>query len=135
MHEHDMPAGEHPANDHERTDADVRAIIKTGVALLALVMATGAGLRWCYLSIARHDPIAEEPVTGDPHERLPPGPRLQTMAARDMAAFRREEDAKLASFGWVDQSHRFARVPITTAIEHVAKQGLPKWPAKSEVKP
>ncbi len=54
----------------------------------------------------------------------PPGPRLQTTPALDLAEMRQDEDRRLNRAGWIDQQKGTMRVPIDVAMEVVAGRGL-----------
>lgn len=58
-------------------------------------------------------------------ERLPPQPRIQANPEADMAALRRQEDAILTTYGWVDRQAGIARIPIDVAMKQVLEEGLP----------
>jgi hypothetical protein len=62
------------------------------------------------------------------------GTELSTVPARDpwlatpaydMAELRKEYDAKLTTYGWVDQRRGIVRIPIALAKENLLKRGLP----------
>ena len=57
---------------------------------------------------------------------VPPGPRLQTHAPRDLAAYEQAEDEVLTSYGWVDRGSGRVRIPIQRAMQLLAERGLPK---------
>ena len=72
------------------------------------------------LGRGRSAPIAET-------RPYPPAPRLQASPTRDMQEMRRTENARLQSYGWIDQSAGIARIPIDQAMELLATHGLPSW--------
>ncbi|HWA99071.1 MAG TPA: hypothetical protein VG713_11290 [Pirellulales bacterium] len=117
------------AHDHERTDVHPAAILKFAVGLTIAVILVDAGLRLDFVEMQKHDPVVEEPVTGDPDERVPPAPQLQISDAADLKTFRRAEDDRLSSYGWIDGERQFARIPIAAAMNQVVDHGLPRWPA------
>jgi len=55
-------------------------------------------------------------------ERLPPEPRIQANPAADMGALRRQEDAVLTTYGWVDRQAGIVRIPIDVAIAQVPRR-------------
>lgn len=61
---------------------------------------------------------------GDPERTFPP-PRLQSDDVADMNKFRAEEEQILNSYDWVDQNAGVVRVPIESAVQALAQQGLP----------
>jgi len=56
----------------------------------------------------------------------PPGPRLQTEAPRDLAAYQTAEDELLRSYGWMDAAHGRVHIPIDRAMQLLAERGLPQ---------
>jgi hypothetical protein len=70
----------------------------------------------------RRDP-APSPILEANQRRQPPGPNLQTTPEKDLAAMRAEEEARLHSYGWIDQGQGVAHIPIERAIEILAERG------------
>jgi hypothetical protein len=56
-----------------------------------------------------------------------PSPRLQVDPARDLAEWRRAEEARLARYGWADQERTAVHIPIDRAISLIGERGLPGW--------
>ena len=65
------------------------------------------------------------PAPGPGEERLPPEPRIQANAAADMDALRRQEDARLTTYGWVDRQAGIAHIPVDVAMTQILEEGLP----------
>ncbi len=55
----------------------------------------------------------------------PPEPRLQKTPVADIKAVRKDEDAVIQSYGWVDPDKGIVRIPVDRAMDLVAKEGLP----------
>lgn len=83
------------------------------------------------------------PLAGE-RQKLPPEPRLQLAPTnidqaegrespnlkedhplQEMKRIRRDEDAKLNSYGWVDEKAGIVRIPIEQAKKQLLKNGLP----------
>ena len=113
-----------PVPRHERTDANHGAVLKAGVALVALI-AFALVLMWLlFLVLGRGDagPSARSPLaTSRP---APSGPQLQVSPARDLAEKRRAEDDVLTSYGWIDADKAVVRIPIERAMDLLAQRGL-----------
>ncbi|MBV8889159.1 MAG: hypothetical protein JO305_05765 [Alphaproteobacteria bacterium] len=58
----------------------------------------------------------------------PPGPRLQTDPAQDLARFRAEEDRRLDRYYWIDREKGIVHIPIGQAIEKALARGLEGFP-------
>ncbi len=59
-------------------------------------------------------------------------PRLETNERSEINRFRLEEEQRLHSYGWVDQSGGVVRIPIDQAMALVALRGLPTTPRAGE---
>ncbi len=59
-------------------------------------------------------------------------PRLETNERSEINRFRLEEEQRLHSYGWVDQSSGVVRIPIERAMELVAQRGLTTTPRAGE---
>ncbi|MBV9523771.1 MAG: hypothetical protein JO010_13305 [Alphaproteobacteria bacterium] len=57
-----------------------------------------------------------------------PAPRLQIDEQADLGPYRREEEAKLGSYGWVDRAKGIVRIPIEEAMARLARDGISGWP-------
>jgi hypothetical protein len=53
----------------------------------------------------------------------PPAPRLQTQPFKDVWQLKRDQNEKLSSYGWVDQSTGVVHIPIEDAMRVVAERG------------
>jgi hypothetical protein len=90
-----------------------------GLAIGAAIIATGiaASIGACALLLSRLATPATGPSRGEPPKIE--GARLQTAAPQDLRAFNREKNARLASFGRVDDGH--VHIPIERAMRALAR--------------
>jgi hypothetical protein len=117
-----------PHLGYERRDFDIRVIVLFGASLVVLLVGSLALMAWLFALFnvtpkgygVRGAPVAVTPSR-------PPGPRLQASPTRDMQDMLQAENARLHSYGWVDQSAGIVRMPIDRAMEFVVQQGLPSW--------
>ena len=118
---------------YEKQDADTRTIIRAGIGLaLATLVASALVLflfRWLAEREARGD-APPPPMAGilDPG-RLPPGPRLQTLPAHDLAVVQAQEDRTLHTYGWADEQAGKVHIPIEEAMRLLAQRGEAPLPA------
>lgn len=71
---------------------------------------------------------------GQPARPIPSQPRLQADPAADIAAERALQSSRLYGYGWTDETHTVARIPIQRAMELTASaKGLPLAPAPGGV--
>ncbi|MET0555478.1 MAG: hypothetical protein ABW221_20730 [Vicinamibacteria bacterium] len=128
MTDHGNPNG----IQYEKTDIDIAAVAKLGVAILLVTLVTaGALIPLIGLMKGRaekHDPPAAA-LAGFGPDRKPPEPRLQERPFDDWRAMHRQQDELLAGYGWVDESKGIARIPIDEAMKRLAAKGLPARPA------
>jgi len=116
----------HAGPGHERTDADLRKVLRFGVGLAAIVVAAclAMWITFAYLN-------AHQPATGPPPSplasgrRLPPEPRLQVSESEDIGKVVADEDQRLSSYGWVDQDGGVAHIPIERAMDLILERGIP----------
>jgi hypothetical protein len=119
--------GKNPEVRHERTDANVLAVVIFGVGLSGILIVVHLVLHWMfgvmYREEKREDPgkpaiAADRPVFPADIDEIP-RPVLQRDAEYDLARLRREEDEKLAHPGWVDQKTKTVRIPIAEAMRRL----------------
>jgi len=117
-----------PELRHERTDADVLALSKFAIALLLLCIASFAAVfglyRYFESKYGGALPRATQSLDLDAR-RLPPAPQLEVTEKEDLAAQRAAENQILSTYGWVDQEHGVARIPIDRAMDLLAASHLP----------
>lgn len=127
---------------HEPSEVGIRRIFVFGGALAALTVVVLTVLGGVMRTFAAREK-ADGTTTRDLVAERPgdfPAPRLQTNTTFDMVEFRRQEDAALNSYGWVDPGAGVAQIPIDRAIDLLARNGLPRpkpqeKPAAPETKP
>jgi len=130
---HTEPKPSNPEIQYEKTDASVRPLYQflfwiTVITILVTLMAWGilkALESW-------RDQDSVRPVMAQPHDQLPPAPRLQTRETLDLAAFRKSEDEVLSTYGVVDKEKGIYRIPIEEAMRLTAERGLPATASAGE---
>lgn len=99
------------------------ALVTIGAFVLMWWM--GNGLRE---DLARRDEPMAPSMAGQTMP-VPPEPHLQTEPYADWDAMLEAYHTHLATYDWVDREVGKVRVPIADAMEVVARQGLPRFPA------
>jgi hypothetical protein len=56
---------------------------------------------------------------------LPPEPRLQVTAPKDLEQYKAAQEEILNNYGWVDQNAGIVRIPIDRAMDILVQKGLP----------
>ena len=111
---------------HEHGDANIRTIIGFGIAILVLVALSSALMYGMFVvfekQAAARDPQVSPFATPNASPR---GPGLLTNEPQHLQQFQREEQGKLSTYGWVNQSQGLAQVPIDAAKKLVVQHGLP----------
>lgn len=114
-----------PTNSKLDRELNLKALVLFAAALTGVVLAMAA-LMWAMSGALRSRLAGQDPprpiLIEARIQPLPPEPRLQAKPEDDLRQMRREEDAALSTFGWVDQASGVARVPIDTAIELLVSQ-------------
>jgi hypothetical protein len=117
MPEHKLPPARHEASDV--APSFVIAGLASTLALLLLCMMLAF---WLFPNAGIDRRLAFP---------LPefPQPRLQVNTRADMDAFLQKEAEQLNSSGWIDRAHGIAHIPIDEAMQRIAEQVIPDWPA------
>lgn len=109
---------------HEVTDASVRPIVLTGVALAivaAIVLAISVGL---FRYFVRRPAQAPANPMASQNPQFPPEPRLEVQPALELEQLHEQEDETLSTYGWIDRKAGKVRVPIARAIELQLQRGF-----------
>lgn len=126
----------HPPDDrgialgHEPTDFDPRGLLLFAGVLLATLVVTGALVGWLLNTFAHEagrDEPPPSPFVQEQHNF--PAPRLERVSTEEIDKLRSRESELLNTSAWIDRERNIARIPIDRAINIVAKDGLPSWPA------
>jgi hypothetical protein len=118
-----------PGSSYEHTDASVWAITKFGLWLVAsaVVIHIGLGLMYAlFIEQAKKTEDAQParyPLAVNAEPRVPPAPRLQQFPRTEMYEVRRDQDAKLNSYGWVNKDAGTVHIPIDDAMKRVLENG------------
>jgi hypothetical protein len=126
---------ENPEVRYEKEDTNERSSFWFGVVILVVMVGTAFATKPLYDLLSRRETAAQAPAAyeaeSDPAALEAPAPRLQVRPEIDLAAFRAQEAAILASYAWVDKEHGIVRIPVEDAMRLVAEQGLPAFPVPS----
>jgi hypothetical protein len=129
-----MDETKHPLNPrmrHETTDINVWAVGKFAIALVVVTVVSLA-LVFGLMKFFQSQEANSVANTVQP-TKLFPQPQLQQTPILDLRAIRAEEDKILNGYGWVDQPKGVVRIPISDAIDILAKRGLPSRPVPPAV--
>ena len=107
-------------------DVQGRPMLWLLIGFIIFTVLSFAGVYWLYAGLSgfhtRNQEEARTKVaTG---EVTPPGPQLQADPVADMNAMNAEQEALLSSYGWVDEEHGVARIPIEKAMELTLEKSL-----------
>jgi len=116
---------EQPRRGHETSDVNTRNLIVFGVGLSLLVIAgllvSGAVLHY----FVSHQGLGPPASPFENVRTLPPEPRLQVSAPRDLKQYKAIQEEILNNYGWVDQKAGVVRIPIDRAMDILLQKGLP----------
>lgn len=108
----------------EGQDVSLRFILML-FALIAGSLLLLIGLAYLLFPGEVHDARFAGPVPAFPDPQLQPSPPV------DMQRFYAAEMQALNSAGWQDRAAGTVHIPIAQAMEILAKEGIPGWPAGS----
>ena len=121
------------ARAHEVQEVNVRAVLRFGLALLAVLVVAHLALWWVLTPQSNRFPI--------PRVQLPPaavtpatvpGPGIEAQPALDRAAALAPAYEHISSYGWVDEQAGTVHIPIDQAKQLLVQRGLP---ARQDGKP
>jgi len=110
---------------HETTDASVRPIVLTGVALaIVAAMVFTISIRLFHFFVERPAQSPPNPMASE-NAQFPPAPRIEEHPATELEQLRQDEDHTLTTYGWVDRNAGKVRIPIDRAMELQLERGFP----------
>ncbi len=128
----------HPETEYEREDLSAVGILGflAGLAITGLLIHIILVGMYAYLDTyqKRHQ-AAVNPLVKTTNEDLRqptpasankfPLPRLEVNERSQLYDFRRQEEDKLNTYGWVDQNAGVAHIPVERAMQLIVQRGLP----------
>ncbi len=116
---------------HEPSEIGAGRILGIGVVIAVLGIVVSVGL-WGLFNffLSQPQPVQPQSALGS-LQPTPPGPRLQTDPVIDWQILQATEEARLHTYGWVDQKAGVVRIPIDRAIDLLAQRGLPVQPGST----
>src|SRR5262249_29331385 len=111
-HRHDAPTG--PARTYD-TELNLRGIVGFSVGVIVVTVFATAIMWWMSIAFKHEEEAMDHAPSPIPEARLdsiPPGPRLQASPPRDMDELRAHDRQVLTSYGWIDQAHGVAHIPV-----------------------
>lgn len=124
------------AGGYEKSDLRPKPIVIFGV-ILTVVTILAFGVTYGMIQFLGwwDRPRLETPASPLATRTVPPEPRLQVDAPKELQTLRAAEEEALTSYGWVSRESGIARIPIQRAMQLVLERGLPgtKTPAPSAV--
>lgn len=115
-----------PPGGYEKSDLRPRPIVVFG-AVLAVVMVLAFVAAYGMIQFLRwwERPRLETPASPLATRVVPPQPRLQVEAPKDLKALQAAEQEVLTTYAWVSKEAGIARIPIDRAMQLVLERGLP----------
>ncbi len=138
MHTTDSQGG------HEKSDAQVRPLVESGIVLVVLCLASFWSMIYVHhwlQSIEQKKEAVGNALT--PAREIPPAPLLQTAPhmpvnwtetgalekqpfnSTSLAEVHAGESAQLEHYGWIDKQAKIVHIPIRQAMQKLLEQGLP----------
>jgi hypothetical protein len=110
---------------HEGTDTSVHSVALLAGAFVGMLIfgfIVGYGT---YKILGSIGTVSPPPALIETTRTLPPGPRLQVNAPRDLSDYLKQQQQTLDTYGWVDQKAGVVRIPIDRAMDLLLEKGLP----------
>jgi hypothetical protein len=117
--------GDQPRRGHETSDANIRNLIIFAVGLCCLVIASLLISGGVFHYFVGHQGLGPPASPFENVRMLPPEPRLQVSAPKDLKQYKAAQGEILNSYGWVDQNAGIVRIPIDRAMDILVQRGLP----------
>ena len=157
MTKDDTKNSSNPSQQHGASAGHEASALKIGPVVWFMIGLGVATVVVCLLMIGLFDTFANRanksedrpsPLAGE-RQKLPPEPRLQLAPTsaeqleaklppnikedhplQEMKRFRTEEEAKLNSYGWVDEKSGVVHIPIDDAKKLLLERGIPTKDSK-----
>lgn len=104
----------------ERADLNMRRILVGAISIFAMVV-IAVTVTWIFIAHLRQ---SGHVVAGNPRTRFPE-PAEQTVPLEDLAKYRKEQQARLTHYRWIDPKAGVVQIPIDRAIDDLARQRGP----------
>jgi len=115
-----------PQGGYEKSDLRSRPIVVFGVILGVMVaLAFIAAYGMIHLLGWWERPRLETPASPLATRTVPPEPRLQVEAPKNLKSLQAAAQEVLTTYAWVSKEAGVARIPIERAMQLVLERGLP----------
>jgi len=114
-----------PKHGHETSDASIRNLLIFGAGLSLVVIAGLVVSRVVFHYFVGHQGLGPPASPFEDVRTLPPEPRLQVAAPKDLKGYKAAQDEILNGYGWVDRQAGVVRIPIERAMDILLRRGLP----------
>lgn len=117
----------HKSIGHETADANVRAIVYTGIGLATFAVLAGLLVygMFHYLADRALTATPVNPMAEPDRQTFPPVPRIEEHPSIEVNDLRSQEDRLLSTYGWSDKDTAVVRIPIERAIQLQLERGFP----------
>jgi hypothetical protein len=111
---------------HEHSDINVRAVIISAIALVAVAAFTSVAMWGLFVVLERQAVANDPPVapTAMPAGQLPPAPRLLTNEPQALQNLHASEAKALDAYGWQDRTAGTVHIPIAEAKKLILQRGF-----------
>lgn len=120
-------------SEKQRLDGEInyRVLVRLTLGLLVLV-AVAMTLMWFMTTRFYEQERSQDPppplMVEARVRHQPPNPRLQSDPFAELDQLRAVQEARLNSYGWVDETTGLAHIPIDRAMDLLLEKGLPVPP-------
>jgi len=124
MHEAE-PGGKRADRGYEDSEVSAGRLLAFAGGVVALIVLGAALSAFVFHFFVARQPLGPPASPFENVRELPPEPRLQTNAPRDLKNYEVAQEKLLGSYGWVDPQAGVVRIPIERAMELSLAKGYP----------
>jgi hypothetical protein len=117
---------------YERSDADVRSLLKFGLLLFLILAGVLMSMKWMFFYFGKSQQLGPPASPFENARVLPPQPRLQVTPRVDLQTYCEAQLRELNTYGWADPHNEVVRIPVDHAMDLIVARGLPARRALSE---
>jgi hypothetical protein len=119
----------HGNSGYEVSDANIKAVLGVAVGVLVFSIACAVIVQGMFWWFEKGSTTKDLPKTERAKEeggkKYDNEPALQESPEADMIQFRKEQNAELGSYGWVNKEKGVVRIPVEEAMKLTLQRGLP----------
>jgi hypothetical protein len=110
---------------YEKTDVDVRGVVKSGVYLAIILIVVFVAMRFTFNEMSVMTPMGEAASPLVDTRQMPPAPRLQVEPQSELSDYCNGQMKSLEGYSWRDSKAGIVQIPVDRAIDLMVEHPLP----------